>query len=186
MQDELNKLRAESKSMKQRLKQETDAKKNWQDISRKREEDLQAFKQQLITVTKEVDTEKAAHAKTQTGLHLKTERLRIAEMQNKLLSQKLGEQPASPKKVPTSRRKNQPSYEQPTFIVTEDELAKTGGKESIFAQLRKKGEVAFPERRSPDPSEVPQLSRIDQLRQQKQENSMKTSFMNSTKKKVMF
>ena len=39
-------------------------------------------------------------------------------------------------------------------------MAKTGGKESIFAQLKKKGEVAFPER-NPD---EPQLSRIDQLR----------------------
>jgi Skp family chaperone for outer membrane proteins len=44
MQEELNKLRAESKSLKQRLKQETDAKKQWQEISRKREEDLMSFK----------------------------------------------------------------------------------------------------------------------------------------------
>ena len=40
MQEELNKLRAESRGLKQRLKQETDAKKNWQDISKKREDDL--------------------------------------------------------------------------------------------------------------------------------------------------
>ena len=63
--------------------------------------------------------------------------------------------------------------------MTDDDLAKTGGKESIFAQLRKKGEVAFPERSQ---EEEPQLSRIDQLRAN---NKMQTSFM-STKKKVMF
>ena len=83
MQEEINKLRAESKSLKMRLKQETEQKKNWMDISKKKDEDLASFKQQLIKVTKEVEVEKAAHAKTQTGLHLKTERLRIAEQQNR-------------------------------------------------------------------------------------------------------
>ena len=62
-------------------------------------------------------------------------------------------------------------------------MAKTGGKESIFAQLKKKGEVAFPERSEKKlPEEPPQLSRIEQLRNN---NKMQTSFM-STKKKVMF
>jgi len=43
--------------------------------------------------------------------------------------------------------------------VTEDELSKTGGKERIFAELKKRGEVAFPEGASQKA-----MSRIDQLR----------------------
>jgi hypothetical protein len=70
----------------------------------------------------------------------------------------------SPNKGAQKKKGQSPSYEQATYIVTEEELSKTGGKESIFAQLRKKGEVAFPERKSPA-AEAPQLSRIDQLRQ---------------------
>ena len=106
MQEELNKLRAESKQLKSRLKQESDSRKNWQDISKKKDDDLNAIKQQLMIITKEVDQEKAAHAKTQTGLHLKTERLRIADQQNKQLLKKLESFEKSPIK-----KKPQHSYE---------------------------------------------------------------------------
>ena len=61
-------MRAESKALKQRLKMETEARKTWQDMSRKKDEDIQTMKQQLIQVTKEVESEKAAHQKTQTSL----------------------------------------------------------------------------------------------------------------------
>jgi phage shock protein A len=44
MQEELGKLRSESKQLKQRAKQETDARKHWQEKARKREEDLANFK----------------------------------------------------------------------------------------------------------------------------------------------
>ena len=79
MQDDLIKLRAESKSLKQKLKYETESRKNWQEISRKKEEDIALVKQELMSVTREYDAEKAAHGKTQAGLQLKVERLRIAE-----------------------------------------------------------------------------------------------------------
>lgn len=64
MQDEINRLRAESKSMKSRFKCETDSRKNWQEISKKKEQDLDLFKQQLIQVTREYEQEKQAHQKT--------------------------------------------------------------------------------------------------------------------------
>jgi len=65
MQEELNRLRAESKSLKSRLKCEAESRKNWQEISRKKEQDLDVVKRQLIHVTKEHDTERTAHQKTQ-------------------------------------------------------------------------------------------------------------------------
>ena len=45
MQEELNKLRAESKQLKQRTKQESDARKHWQEKARKGEEVLNNFKE---------------------------------------------------------------------------------------------------------------------------------------------
>ena len=57
-------MRAESKALKQRLKMETEARKTWQDMSRKKDEDIQTMKQQLMKVTQEVESEKAAHQKT--------------------------------------------------------------------------------------------------------------------------
>ena len=68
LQEELNKMRAESKAMKQRLKMETEARKTWQDMSRKKDDDLNLYKQQLMQVTQEVENEKNAHQKTQTSL----------------------------------------------------------------------------------------------------------------------
>jgi len=61
-------MRVESKQLKQRLKQETESRKQWQEISRKKEEDLSTYKHQLIKVTKEAEYEKEAHKKTQQGL----------------------------------------------------------------------------------------------------------------------
>lgn len=120
------------------MKNETESRKNWQDIAKKKDDDMSAFKQQIVSLAKEVEQEKSAHSKTQQGLQLKIERLKIAESQNKKLQKDL-------QSSPMRKRKNQPSYEQPTFEVTEDELSKTGGKERIFAELKKRGEVAFPE-----------------------------------------
>ena len=156
MQEELQKLRTESKQLKHRLKNETESRKNWQDIAKKKDDDMNAFKQQIVSLAKEVDHEKRAHSKTQQGLQLKLERLKIAESQNKKLQKDLD---LTKNSSPPRRRKNQPSYEQPTFEVTEDELAKTGGKERIFAELKKRGEVAFPEGASQKA-----MSRIEQLR----------------------
>ena len=103
---------------------------------------MNAFKQQIVSLSREVEQEKKAHSNTQQGLQLKLERLKIAESQNKKLQKELDQTKQS---SPLRRRKNQPSFEQPTFEVTEDELSKTGGKERIFAELKKRGEVAFPE-----------------------------------------
>lgn len=61
MQDELNKLRAESKSLKERLKNETESRKNWQAISKKKEMDLDVIKKQLIHTTREHEAERQAH-----------------------------------------------------------------------------------------------------------------------------
>lgn len=47
------------------------------------------FKDQLFKQQKEYESEKIAHFKTQTGLKLKTERLKIAENQNKQLKKEL-------------------------------------------------------------------------------------------------
>jgi len=44
MQEDLTKLRAESKSLKQKLKYETESRKNWQEISRKKEDDISLIK----------------------------------------------------------------------------------------------------------------------------------------------
>ena len=85
LQEELNQMRAESKQLKQRLKMETEARKTWQEMSRKKDDDLAMMKNQLMKVTQEVESEKAAHQKTQTSLQLKVERLKIAEAQNKKL-----------------------------------------------------------------------------------------------------
>ena len=52
MQEEINRLRSESKSMKSRLKCETDSRKNWQEIAKKKEQDIDLFKQQLFQVSK--------------------------------------------------------------------------------------------------------------------------------------
>ena len=62
--DELEKLRAESKQIKHRLKQETDSRKNWQEISRKKDEELNMFREQVFKVTKDFQAEKEAHQKT--------------------------------------------------------------------------------------------------------------------------
>ena len=61
MQEELHKLRGESKQLKSRLKNETETRKNWQDIAKKKDEDMSSFKQQLISLTREVESEKLAH-----------------------------------------------------------------------------------------------------------------------------
>ena len=65
MQEELNRLRTESKSLKSRLKVEAESRKNWQEISRKKEQDLDVVKKQCIHVTRDHEVEKAAHQKTQ-------------------------------------------------------------------------------------------------------------------------
>lgn len=48
MQEELNRLRTDSRQLKQRLNKEIEQRKNWQDISRKKDEDLSLFKQQIV------------------------------------------------------------------------------------------------------------------------------------------
>lgn len=79
MQEELNKLRNESRQLKQRLNKETESRKNWQEISRKKDEDLTLYKSQVAQLTKESEEEKSAHQKTLTSLNLKMERLKIVE-----------------------------------------------------------------------------------------------------------
>jgi|TARA_B110000285_G_scaffold228490_1_gene291540 hypothetical protein len=37
------------------LKNETESRKNWQDIAKKKDEDMGAFKQQIVSLAKEVD-----------------------------------------------------------------------------------------------------------------------------------
>ena len=44
-----------------------------------------------MKTSKDFENEKILHSKTKTGLLLKTERLKIAENQNKLLKKELGE-----------------------------------------------------------------------------------------------
>lgn len=44
MQEELKKLRNESRHLKQRLNKEIDSRKQWQEISKKKEEDLNNYK----------------------------------------------------------------------------------------------------------------------------------------------
>ena len=61
MQEELNKLRLESRQLKQRLNKEVESRKNWQDISRKKDEDLSIYKSQVAQLTKESEEEKNAH-----------------------------------------------------------------------------------------------------------------------------
>mmetsp|Transcript_8773 Transcript_8773/g.14886 ORF Transcript_8773/g.14886 Transcript_8773/m.14886 type:complete len:105 (+) Transcript_8773:62-376(+) len=75
----------------------------------------------------------------------------------------------------SKRQKSQhTNYEQATYVVTDDDLGKTGGKEKLFEKLNKRGEVAFPERKSKKTipkaddsfvnSKYEGLSRIEQLR----------------------
>ena len=98
-----------------------------------------------MKTSKDFENEKILHSKTKTGLQLKTERLKIAENQNKLLKKELGEKDLniSPTKQRKSRR--QGSYDQKTYVVTEEEIEKKG-KEEIFRQMKKNNTVAFPDR----------------------------------------
>lgn len=84
-----------------------------------------------------------SHAKTQSGLRLKIERLKIAEQQNAELRKELESASASKSKKP--QHKTRPSYEQPTCVLTEDEIEKKG-KGAILKEMRKNNLVAFPDR----------------------------------------
>ena len=80
--------------------------------------------------------EKEAHNKTQTSLQLKTERLVIAEKQNKQWDKSVNPESKVQAGKPLPKHQKKPSYEQPTYTVTEAELAKHG-KEQIIENLRK-------------------------------------------------
>ena len=68
---------------KQKLKHETEVRKNWQDMAKKKEEEAAMFKEQVIKATQELQSEKMEHKKTQDGLALKVERLKIYEKEKK-------------------------------------------------------------------------------------------------------
>ena len=61
MQEELNKLRTDSRQLRQRLNKEVEARKKWQEISRTKDEDLSIFKSQVVKLTQEAESEKMAH-----------------------------------------------------------------------------------------------------------------------------
>lgn len=83
--DELTKLRNESKQLKQRLKQETEQRKKWHEMCKKKDEEAGAAREKLAQMTKEFEGEKAAHMKTQTLLQQKIEKIRnIEQLKNKL------------------------------------------------------------------------------------------------------
>ena len=58
---ELDKLRTESKTLKNRLKQETEAPRTWQELSKKKDIDMLTYKNKVIDLAKEVQEEKEAH-----------------------------------------------------------------------------------------------------------------------------
>jgi hypothetical protein len=64
LKEEIEKLRTESKQLKHRLQKEVDQRKNWQEISKKKDEELSVFKDQLCRATDELQKEKEAHKKT--------------------------------------------------------------------------------------------------------------------------
>lgn len=74
----------------------------------------------MIKATKEYENEKLGHTKTQNGLKLKTERLKIAENENKLLKKELGESQGNG--MSPLRKRRQPSYDQKTTVITDDDL----------------------------------------------------------------
>jgi len=61
-------------------------------------------------------------------LQLKTERILIAEKQNKQWDKSVNPEtkPAPGKPLPKAQHNKKPSYEQPTYTVTEAEMAKHG------------------------------------------------------------
>ena len=121
-------------------------------------------------------------------MNLKAERIKILEkcQRDASPSKRLGDN--------MKHQKNKPSYEQPTFVVTEEEMQRKGGKDAILKKLRKTNTVAFPEKSTesiPDANKTvisPKshyntmvgMSRIEQLK------SNSNAFTQSQKKKVMF
>lgn len=160
LREEVTKLKNEKKNMQQQLKKEVENRKTWQDMSRKKDEELNLYRDQVFKANEELDLEKRAHEKTAKSLQLKTERVRILEKQNK-------EKRESP-----TRRATNPTFEQQTHTVTEDEISQN--KQEVIDKMKNTDSVPFPEKQH----DLSSLSRIEQLKARNQ------SLQN--KKKVMF
>ena len=141
LRQEIYRLRTESRGFGQRLKVETESKKKWESISRQREKDLLDQQKQNKFIKESLDTEKKAHVRTQNGLRLKTERLKIVEAQQQKDRDKVN------KNSDKKDRVKQAEYTQATFIVTDNDLAKGNGKDSVLSNMKQNNSVAFPERR---------------------------------------
>lgn len=97
-------------------------------------------------MTKEAEQEKAAHRQTTQSLNLKMERLKIVEQENKRLNNPQGQFSESQSKFPSKKQKTRQSYEQGRFTVSEKDLEKQGGKESVLNMMRDANKVPFPDR----------------------------------------
>lgn len=133
MRNEIYKLRTESRGLKMRVKQEKESKQRWEAISQKKDAELTATQSQLNSTLSNLERERDEHKKTQTGMKLKMERLKIIESTNNDLKQQLF----------SKERKENPT--QATHVVTDDDLIK--GKDQALNYMKANNSVAFPDRR---------------------------------------